>query len=181
MTRCATLILALAAATLGPAARAQNVQLNPGLWEHGFSMKSSDGKMEGAMQQMQERLAAMPPEQRKMMEDMMARQGLGIGPQGNTVKVCLTKEDIERGSTPQEPGCTQTGRRTGNVWSMSFQCKGPPPSSGEGQLTWASPTAYSGNFTVRTTQDGKPHVMQMAQTGKWLAASCGNVRPISAR
>ena len=113
-----------------------------------------------------------------MMQDMMAKQGVGIGPAGNTVKLCLSKEDAERDSPPQQEGCTQTARRSGNVWQVAFQCKGPPPSSGEGQVTLVSPTAYSGNFTIRTVERGKPEQFQMSQTGKWLSADCGNIRPV---
>ena len=151
-----------------------------GLWEHGFTMSSQSGQMEAAMKQMQQSMASMPPAQRKMMEDMMAKQGVGIGPGGNSVKVCLSKEDAERDSPPQQEGCTQTTRRSGNVWQVAFQCKGPPPSSGDGQLTLVSPTAYTGNFTIRTEHDGKPETLKMTQNGKWLGADCGNIRPVTA-
>lgn len=171
--------LLLAAVLVWPCAvHAQATQLRPGLWEHGYTMKSQSGQMEAAMQQMQQSMASLPPEQRKMMEAMMAKQGVGIGPQGNTVKICMTKADVERDRPPAQEGCTQTSRRSGNVWTVSFQCKGPPPSSGEGQVTLLSPTSYGGNFAIVTTHDGKPERLQMSQTGRWLGADCGNIRPI---
>lgn len=161
------------------AASAQGTRLNPGLWEHGYTMASKSGQMESAMAQMQQSMASLPPEQRKMMEEMMAKQGIGIGAKGNTIKLCLSKEEAERDSPPQpQDGCTQTSRRSGNVWQVSFQCKGPPPSSGEGQVTLQNPGAYSGNFTIRTVNEGKPEQLQMTQTGKWLSADCGKLKPI---
>lgn len=164
---------------LAASAQGTAIRLKPGLWEHGFTMSSSSGQAEAAMKQMQQSMASLPPEQRKMMEDMMARQGVGIGPKGNTVKLCMTKEDVERDSPPQaQDGCTQTSQRSGNVWQVSFQCKGPPPSSGEGQVTLQTPGAYSGNFTIRTADKGRPEQYRMSQTGKWLSADCGNIRPM---
>jgi hypothetical protein len=161
------------------AVRAQATQLRPGLWEHGYTMASKSGQVEAAMKQMQQSMASLPPEQRKMMEDMMAKQGVGLGAGGNTVRICLSKEDVERDQPPQQAGCTQTAKRNGNVWQVAFQCKGPPPSSGEGQVTLVSPTAYAGNFTLRTVHEGKPEQMQMSQTGKWLGTDCGKLRPVT--
>lgn len=171
-------LLAAALLVAPVAAQAQATKLRPGLWEHGYTMKSQSGQMEAAMKQMQQSMANLPPDQRKMMEDMMAKQGVGIGPGGNTVRVCLSKEDVERDQPPQQEGCTQTAKRNGNVWQVSFQCKGPPPSSGEGQVTLVSPTTYTGNFTLRTVNEGKPEQLQMGQNGKWLGADCGNIRPV---
>ena len=177
-----TLIAALAAALLTSQAFAQAQKMRPGLWDHGFTMKSQSGQMEGAMAQMQQSMASLPPEQRKMMEQMLAQQGLGIGPKGNSVKVCITKEQAELDSIPKQEGCTQNVQRvSANTVKVSFSCKGgqgEPPSSGEGTMTFSSPTAYSGNFKVKTVVDGKPEQIDMAQNGKWLAADCGNIKPV---
>lgn len=69
-----------------------------------------------AMKQMQDSLAKMPPDQRKMMQVMMAKQGIGMG--------------------------------------------------------------AGGNFTIVTQVEGKPERVQMSQTGKWLNADCGAIRPV---
>lgn len=163
------------------AASAQGIKLKPGLWEHGYTMTSKSGQVGAAMAQMQQSMASLPPEQRKMMEEMMAKQGVGIGPKGNTIQLCLSKEEAERDSPPPpQDGCTQTSRRNGNVWQVAFQCKGPPPSSGEGQLTLQNPGAYTGSFTIRLVNEGKPEQLQMSQTGRWLSADCGKLKPMSA-
>ena len=92
-------LLAVAALAWPLVASAQTPpKMRPGLWEHGFSMASQSGELEAAMKQMQQQMASLPPDQRKMMQDMMAKQGVGIGPGGNTVKLCLSKEDAERDS-----------------------------------------------------------------------------------
>ena len=174
-------LLVAACALSSPLAQAQagGPKLSPGLWEHSFTMKSQSGKMEKAMKDMQQAMASMPPEQRRQMEAMMGKQGVAIGPQGNTVKVCLTKEDTERDQPPPaQQGCTQTSTRSGNVWSVSFKCPGPPPSSGDGSVTLQSPTAYTGIMNVVTDVRGKAEKVEMATTGKWVGANCGDIKPV---
>ncbi|HEY1102995.1 MAG TPA: DUF3617 domain-containing protein [Burkholderiaceae bacterium] len=170
-----TCLLAASAAT------AQQQKMQPGLWDHSFTMKSQSGKTESAMAQMQQQMASLPPEQRKMVEQMLARQGVSMGPKGNSVKVCITKEQAELDSIPQREGCTQKVQRVGaNTVKVSFSCqggRGEPPSSGEGTLQFSSPKAYDGTFVVKTVVDGKPDQVEMTQSGKWLAADCGAIKP----
>lgn len=173
------ILSALLGAALSASAQTP-IQRQPGLWEHSIQVDPSTGKAGAAMAQMQQAMASLPPAQRRAMDEMLARQGVGMGAQGTTVKLCLTPEDAARDHPPQEPGCTQTSRRSGNTWQVSFQCKGPPPSSGEGQLVLQSPQAYTGKFTVRTTEQGQGERLQMTQSGRWLSADCGSVRPASA-
>lgn len=169
------LLAAAAFAALALPAAAQN--LKPGLWEITNRVSSDSGKMESAMQQMQQQMASMPPEQRKMMQDMMAKQGVSMGP-GGAVRMCFTKEMVERNEVPAQQGdCrTTTQPRNGNTMKMSFTCA-TPPSSGEGQITFTSPEAYSVKMAMTTTAQGKPEKMNMDAAGKWIAADCGNVRP----
>ena len=170
----------LPAATLTLCALCAHAQTQvPGLWEHSFSMKSQGGEMEKAMAEMEKQMAAMPPEQRKQMEQMMASRGVGMGAQGTTVKVCLTKEDVARQSEPKfREGCTQqVVQRTGNTMKVKFECSKPQPLSGEGEMTFVSDKAYTGKSTVTTQADGKPRQMTMEMSGKWLAADCGDIKP----
>jgi hypothetical protein len=163
--------------TASPWAQAQKV--SPGLWEHGVSMKSQSGRIEAARKQMDDMMASMSPQQRKMMQDMMAQQGLGLGANGNSLRVCLTKEDADRDEPPPpEEGCTQTAKRNGNIWQVSFKCSGPPPSSGEGTVTLHNKTAWTGQFNVLTELEGKPERVQMTTASKWISADCGAVKPV---
>ena len=172
---------AAALVALSGAASAQPQKMRPGLWEHAVSMKSQSGQMEAAMAQMQKSLASMPPAQRKQMELMLAQQGLGMGPTGQTIKVCITPEQANLDAIAPQEGCIQNVKRTGpNSVAMTFSCKGDsdqPPTSGEGAITFSGPTAYAGNFKVKTTSNGKPEQIDMAQSGKWLAAECGAIKP----
>lgn len=155
--------------------------LKPGLWEISNKTKSSNPQTEKAMADMQKQLASMPADQRKMMEGMMAKQGVGMSSDGSAMvmKICLTPEMVERNELPAQQGhCRHTmSPRVGNVIKMSFSCT-QPPSSGEGQMTFENPQAYTTNMVVNSTVGGKPEQMTTDSRGKWLSGDCGNVQPI---
>ena len=150
-----------------------------GLWEHSFKMKSQDGELEKGMAEMQKQMAAMPPDQRKQVEQMMAGRGMGMGAQGTTMKVCVTKEEVARKAEPQfREGCTQqVVQRSANSMKVKFQCTQPRPMSGEGEMTFISDKAYTGKSTMTSQAEGKAQQMTMEMAGKWLAADCGDVKP----
>ena len=172
----------LAAALTAFACTAGAQTLKPGLWE--VTHKMSGGQMDHNMAQMQQQMAAMPPEQRKMMEDMMAKQGVKMGPGGPggvSVKVCMTKEMVERNDLPAQQGdCKTTHQsRSGGNMKFGYTCANPP-SSGEGQMTFISPEAYEMKVVVNSQVRGKPETMNMAGGGKWLGGDCGSIKPITA-
>src|SRR5665213_2776940 len=99
----------------------------PGLWEQSVKFKTQSGEMEGAMAKMQERMAAMPPAQRKAMEQAMASHGVAMGARMS-----------------DRPDCTQdVVQRSAGSMKMKWQCTGANPSSGEGEITFTSDKAYS--------------------------------------
>lgn len=172
-------ILATALAVLAASAAAQSIK--PGLWEMNTKM-SGNPQMEQAMAEMQKQLAAMPPEQRKQMEEMMAKQGVKMGPGaggGMAAQVCITKEMAERQEMPMnQAGCKITSQsKTGNVTKMAYACTNPP-SSGEGTYTYHSAESFSSKMVTRTTVQGRAETMTMDGNGKWLKADCGAIKPI---
>lgn len=181
------LLAALALPLLAAAstAVAQTPRMKPGLWEMRSQMQGGSGAMSAQMaQQMaeaQRQLQALPPEQRRQMEEMMKAQGLGglsVGPQGTSLRICVTPEQAARDELPQaEPGCTQEVQRRGKVWHYRFSCQGNPPMSGEGEYTLTSATAASGQMRLRSVVDGQPQTMNVATTSTWLGADCGAVKP----
>ena len=155
----------------------------PGLWEIQHKM-GGNPEMDKAMAEMQKQLAAMPPEQRKMMQDMMAKQGgamptMGAGG-GVAMKICITPEMAARNDMPKqtEGDCTTTvTSRSGNTMKMKFVCTNPP-SSGEGTYTFCCDTAYPMKMSMTGQHQGKPQNMTMDGQGKWLSADCGSVKPM---
>ena len=162
--------------------------LKPGLWEITQKMKFGSSEMTSEMATMQAEMAKMSPEQRKQMQDMMSKQGVNIdlgaagsagGPGAITVKTCLTPEMVARNELPAAQGnCTSTNSpRVGNTMKMAYTCT-KPPSSGEGQVTFVGMDAYTMKMTVKTMVKGKAESMGLDGAGKWLGASCGDIKPL---
>ena len=155
--------------------------MKPGLWEVNTRMQAASGKMQKDLAEAQRQIDSMPADQRKMMQEMMAKQGMSMGKGGPGtmgVKVCMTKEMADRNDMPsQRSDCKQVSSpRTGNTMKISFTCT-KPPSSGEGQITFASAEAYTMNMTLNSVVQGKPEKVTMDGSGKWLSADCGAIKP----
>ena len=102
----------LGALILGALAQlAQSQVTKAGLWEVSGNLGGS-AEIDTATAQMQQQMASMPPEQRKQMEAVMARQGVNMSNTPSVVssKMCLTKEMIERSQMPEQTqgDCTST-------------------------------------------------------------------------
>ena len=160
------------------AANAQTIK--PGLWEASSKMLGGLGNQ---MDAIQDEMAKMPPEQRKMMQDMMAKKGAtlgGAGPGSMSRKICLTQEMIARNEMHRTEGdcATTTSPRVGNTMKFAFTCA-KSPSSGEGQITYVSSEAYTIKMSVSSAIKARGEKIDMEQSGKWLGADCGNVKPIA--
>ena len=174
-------LLVLAGIVLASHASAGSLQIKPGLWKVENRVSAAGGQMGAAQAELQRKLAAMPPEQRKMMESMMASQGLKVGAGGPlevSGRICMTQAMIDRHELPvQEGNCKTTLQsRTGNEMRMKFECT-DPTSRGEGRYTIVSPEAYTMNMVVNATVEGKPEKMTLDARGTWLQADCGSTRP----
>ena len=165
---------ALALVCLSAAAQTQA----PGLWEYTLKLQSSaqGSETEKERAERQKEMAAMPPEQRKAIEQMMAISSK----EGSTFKGCVSKEDAAAQRVPQmaDGNCTQQVlQRSGNTVKFKWQCTGPDPSSGEGTYTFAGDKAFSSKEVATTTMEGKPERMNVERSGRWLSADCGAIKP----
>lgn len=152
--------------------------MKPGLWEITARMQGSGGQLDAAMAMAQQQMQNLSPEQRAQLEAMMKGRGVALGPQGNTVRVCVTKEQAEREELPQaQEGCTQQGQRSGKVFRYTFSCRSEPPMSGEGEYTLTSATSASGRTVVRTVVGGRNETVNVENSSTWLAADCGDLKP----
>lgn len=170
-----------ALALCGASAYAQTMK--PGLWEVTSKLGGSP-EMDQSMAQMQEQMASMPPAQRKMMEDMMTKQGgqmAGAARGGMVAKMCITKEMAERNQVPmqQKGSCTSsTSNKTSTGMKMKFTCTNPP-SSGEGEFTFSGDSAYTMKMKVNSASQGAPNITSMDASGKWLGSDCGAIKPMA--
>ncbi len=163
--------------------------MKPGLWEITNKVGGSGdagAKMAAAQAQMEKQFAAMPPEQRKQMEKMMAQRGVNMAPGaggGMATRICVTREMAARNEAPgQSQGdCKREQlQRSGNTTRFKFTCS-KPPSSGEGTVTMNSPESYTMKMNITRQVQGKPEQMTMDAQGKFLSADCGSVKPISGK
>jgi hypothetical protein len=175
------LSLALACCLLSCAASAQSTKT--GLWEISSKLEgASKPEMSKLMAEAQKQMAALPPEQRKMMQDMMAKQGMNmsIKSDGSTVmKVCITPEMANRPPIEQQKDCTYNyPARSGNTQRFSFQCT-LPPTSGEGEINFSGADDYAGKMKITTTEKGKKETFNMTTAGKFLSSNCGAIKPMT--
>lgn len=150
-------------------------KVKPGLWES--TSKIGDSRMQQAMAMLQN----LPPEQRKMMEGAMAKQGVSMNADGGVqAKVCVSKEMAEMNQLPmqQRGTCTyQHGPLVGSTMKFSFSCTNPT-ASGEGSVTFAGDSSYDGSMLVKSNATGQAEAVNVQTSGRWLGADCGAVKPM---
>lgn len=162
--------LSLALCLLPALATAQAIR--PGLWEISSSAMQVDGQVLPDMQQMLEQMKNLPPEQRQMMEQMMAKQGVQLGDQG--VRLCMSEEQIEAREIPlQDPksGCShEITERSAELWKFRFSC---PDGQGEGETRFVSDREFI--TQVKGTYGGQSGSMD--SHARWVSADCGGLQP----
>lgn len=157
----------------------------PGLWE--MSQKPvGNAQADAAMAQMRQQMANMSPEQRKTLQDSLAKQGVslpGTGADGAlAVKVCITPEMAARDQPPPmaKGDCqSEVVSRSGSTMQVRFSCS-KPPSRGEGSVSFQGDSAYTSVMNVSSQAKGRSETVRLEGQGRWLAASCGDIKPAGA-
>jgi hypothetical protein len=176
----------LAALVLGGACAlpAPAQDLKPGLWLVTNHVVSPDSQLQAAMAQMQQQMAGMDPAQRKVIEQMMAKQGIELSGSGDgtiRAKTCVTPEMAARNEVPvqQHGDCTATQSPvTGGSMKLSFACT-HPRASGEGELSFMGDTGYRMKMNVISDVSGKDETIMLDTTARWLGADCGAIKPLA--
>ena len=180
-------ILFFCAASLGvlSALPSQAQNMKPGLWEI-KQQPQLDPKQQAQMEQAQKQMAAMPPEQRKMMEEMMSKHGVSMGMSGGviTIKTCISKEQAERNTPPvtdQANKCKHDVQRSGSLIKMRFSCT-EPPSEGESEMTLKSGgEGFTSKTRVTSQREGRSQTMTLNAEASWLGSDCGSIKPAASR
>lgn len=146
-------------------------QIRPGLWEFTGNLQNN-GQAMPDMQQMLGQLQNLSPEQRQIMEQMLAKQGVKLG--GAGVQVCLSEAQAKARDIPlQDPesGCThEITERGADVWKFRFTC---PDGQGEGETRFEGETAFS--TQVNGVYGGRQSSMH--SQARWVSADCGGLPP----
>ena len=179
------LIVAASLAVLASSPCAQTTGMKAGLWEMRTLKQVMDGKdmqaqMSAAQAQMQQAIADMPPDQRKQMEAMMARQGPAMSG-GGAMRMCISPEMAARDKPLVDPeGKCEPAKvsRSGNRTSFEFNCKSDGRSMvGKGDSTFAGGMITSRMDMTTSDATGK-HTMQTESQMKYLGADCGKLKPV---
>ncbi len=155
--------------------------MKAGLWEMKTMKQVVDGQdMRAQMQQMQQQMASLPPEQRKQMEAMMGRQGMAMGPGGAT-RMCISEEMARRDSPVVDPdGRCQPTRmsRSGNTMRYEFDCVMEGRRTvGKGENT-ASGNTINSRMDATTTDASGRHTMQTESQMTYLGPDCRGLAPV---
>ncbi len=161
-------------------APAQNMKA--GLWEVASKTQTGDGMLEQAMAEMKRQMDAMPPEQRTLVQNMMAKQGVSVDASGTglSTKVCVSKEMAEQNQPPiQVKGdCKATQSKSSpTAIAVQFSCTNPAM-QGEGSVSFTGDSSFLMSMKFTTTIAGKQQTMSTESRAKWLASDCGNVQPV---
>lgn len=169
------LVLVAAIQLVAGSALAQTIR--PGLWQIDSKITSANTETDQAMAVLFRQMGNLPPDQRKMLEQLAAQQGMAmptIGADGAIgTRSCITPEMAARKLIPtgQQGTCTSNNVAVNGGMKLSFSCTNPP-SSGEGKLIFSGDTAFNMAVNVTTSARGAPEQMTVTSAGKWLSAAC---------
>jgi hypothetical protein len=190
-------LLALAATTVS-AQTLKNAPA-PGLWETSWAMQVNGQDLQALMRRaMADAMAAMPAADRAAAEPMMKAQ---LAAFGGKRQECVTPAESARAADARQvlaelqqdaPGCRfEPVEVRGNTLVFKGRCNEPEGFTGnvDGEFTLAEPKAWTGRFGgqgrmanaeempgLKVGADGRVDY-RMAGSGRWLAASCGAVKP----
>ena len=165
------------------AAQAAPVVMKPGLWEIRQTPEMSPDQ-QAKLEQAQKALAGMSPEQKAMMEKMMAQRGVSMNMSGGTItiKSCVSKEQAERNTPPvtdTKSNCTHTVKRNGDTIHTHFVCT-DPASEGDSDVTLSS-NGFTSKTRFTHQRNGKTETMSISGDGRWLGTDCGGLKPMQAQ
>jgi Protein of unknown function (DUF3617) len=146
--------------------------VKPGLWE-GTSVSHTTGTppMSDDMK------ARLTPEQQERLAAAIAASGARAA-QPHTIKVCMSRDKMDRGLDPDRPNCTRTVvTNTPTVLEVREECTGD---MGKTLMTFhyqaLNQETVNGKTHVEITRAGQTMVSDGTIQGKWVSDSCGDVK-----
>lgn len=169
------LLVTLALAALPLSLHAQVAPVLPGLWEFTSRSMQIDGQQMPDINELLGQMQNLPDDQRKMMEDLLAAQGVQLGGQG--IRICLSEAQLDADSLPfsDQEDCTQEiTEQSERLWRFRFQC---PETSGEGETRFVSPREFTSVLDARYHVDGEQGTSRMEYQARWISDDCGTLKP----
>lgn len=164
------------------------LSIKPGLWTIETKMKK-DGKEYDPQAKMKEAMAKMSPEQKKQMEQMMAKMSAKMGHPSNPnaasafgmsekgMQVCFSGKTLQNEeflNQHKQHDCTNnfTTKSSTRV-VMEFKCKNG--SNGTAEWNVKDSTHYQGAVKMTNSKGDKSEINYL---GTFTSADCGKVKPI---
>jgi hypothetical protein len=157
-----------------------------------FSMASAAAPMKPGLWEMtmgSEEIRNMPKPSREEMEQMEQVRRMGIPvPQlkdgAMVLRACVT-EEMAGSDEPLQMNMGQDGCqmknfiKTGNSYSADIVCNGPQR-RGQGKVkgTYFGSDRFVSTYDFKGTAGGHPINEHAEQSGKWLSADCGDIKPV---
>jgi hypothetical protein len=151
------------------AVAADKLDVKPGLWEI-----TSSNHITGIPPMPKEWVDKVTPEQRAAMETAFKKES-EKGPQVDTERECITKEEAERPFEVGDKECKQTVvRTTRTTQEVRLSCNGETKGTGVLRVTTPTPETMTGSLDLQVG-DGKDAMRVKSEIkGRWLGPDCGD-------
>ncbi len=182
---CAVLALVLAAL---PARAQLSPRPDLGLWETRTKMTVNGRDMLADMRTAQEAMMkSLSPAERAQMAEAMKAQGAGAP--SETDQDCIDARSVADWSDPKArlremekemPGCRfEQTTAGGSTLQFKGRCADPEGFTGDitGSMTMKSAREWTSLYTGKGRSQGRPMDLRVESSGRWLAGSCGAVKP----
>lgn len=163
--------LSIAAALMIPlVAQAEPLNVKTGLWETTWTTQTA-----GMPPLPKELLDKLSPEQRKKMEADLRREQ-AKGPDTNTDRECITKNDLEKPFQPDNTKeCTNTiVVSTRTAQEVRLVCSGGMPGSGTFKVAATNPENLTGSMDLKLGQGAQTMTIKGQFKARWLGNDCGD-------
>jgi hypothetical protein len=148
---------------------ADKLDVKPGLWEI-----TSSHQITGIPPMPKEWADKVTPEQRAAMEAAFRKES-EKGPQTETQRECITREDAEKPFDVGDKDCTQTVvRTTRTTQEVRLNCTGATKGSGVLRVTTPTPETMTGTLDLQLGDGKDPMRVKSELKGRWLGADCGD-------
>jgi len=168
-------VFSLISLLLAPAAKSAETSMRPGLWE----VTTSSDLLWFVPQ--------IPPEHMEGLKDLAKEYGVDMPQIQNgsaTTNTCITQEMATQKTPPglyqSEMGCVaKSATYIGNKYRLDFECTSEQlKGKGSAEGTFVSMEKFAGRTMFNGFVQGNPVNEKADISGRWLNASCGNVKPL---
>jgi len=169
-TRLRTSIVLLSCCCVPPlAVAADKLDVKPGLWEI-----TSSHHITGIPPMPKEWADKVTPEQRAAMEAAFRKES-EKGPQTDTERECINKQDAGKPFDIGDKDCTQTVvRTTRTTQEVRLSCTGETKGSGVLRVTTPTPETMTGTLDLQLGDGKDPMRVKSELKGRWLGPDCGD-------